>query len=217
MAAAVAFWLALLPVVATTQGAPPVNPVAVDRPDAATAGAAPTAKSPDEIAIPALTDVVIVVDSLITTKTAKTGTEFPIHLADPIRLRGAEVVPAGTMGVGAIVHAATARSMGKAGELVLAARYLDFDGRHILLRSTQLGRRGKDNTDIGFAVAIVALPALFFITGGEVVVPAGTLASARTAALFVLPPGVAAIVPPAPTEGSIPASAAPPATGPAPH
>ncbi len=74
--------------------------------------------------------------------------------------------------------------MGKAGELILAARYLEYQGTRIPLRSLRYGQgRGKDNVGtaavVGFAVSPIITP---FITGGEVRVPAGAEALAKVAA-----------------------------------
>ena len=74
--------------------------------------------------------------------------------------------------------------MGKAGELVLAARYLDYQGTRIPLRSLRYGKgQGKDNVDtaaiVGFAVSGLITP---FITGGEVRIPAGADVWAKVAA-----------------------------------
>jgi hypothetical protein len=58
---------------------------------------------------------------------------------------GSVVAPAGTPGVGEVVHAAHASFGGKAGELILAVRYLELNGTRIPLRSlpirTQTGPR----------------------------------------------------------------------------
>ena len=57
------------------------------------------------------------------------------------------MVPAGTPGVGEVVHAERARFGGKAGELILAARYLDFQGTRIPLRTLRFGaQQGRDNS-----------------------------------------------------------------------
>ena len=65
--------------------------------------------------------------------------------------------------------------MGAAGELVVAARYLDLSGRHLALRSTKLDVAGKSRIDgvstLAVASAATPLPIAmvgFFIKGGEV-------------------------------------------------
>lgn len=201
---------------------PVAAPAAIPAPGVVPVPASVEAASKAGLAdLPALTDVAIAIDTDISTKDAKTGATFPIHLAEPIVIRGVEVVPAGTTGMGEIVHAATSRTMGKAGELVLAARYLDFDGRRLPLRSLKFGKRGKDNTNLGFVLSL-APPfglGLFLVSGGEVRVPSGTIAVARTAAAFALPAAAAARLaglPPAAPPVAAPAMASAPLPAPAP-
>ncbi len=81
------------------------------------------------------------------------------------------------------MHAKKAGGSGAAGELVLAARYLDVDGRHLELRSLRLVPEGnsKINTVNTMMVATAASPIPvslvgFFINGGQAVVPQGTIA-----------------------------------------
>jgi hypothetical protein len=144
----------------------------------------------------ALTEIEIEVADRVSSKTSRPGDRFAIRLADPIVIDGHVVVPAGTPGVGEVVHAAKAGGAGKAGELILAARYLELDGRRIALRSFRYGRRqGKDKSgavNTGNMVAAAVMPAAsligFLVKGGEVDIPAGTLANAKLAAATVLPP-----------------------------
>lgn len=89
-----------------------------------------------------------------------------------------------------------ARAMGKAGELILAVRYLDFDGHRIPLRSLRYGpAQGRDDSGgvlVGSSVVGAFVPIAsalaFLIAGGEIDIPAGTVAHAMTAAEVILPP-----------------------------
>ena len=56
------------------------------------------------------------------------------------------VVPAGTRGRGWVIHADKARFGGKAGELLLGARYLKLGDVEIPLRSMKLGARPPRTT-----------------------------------------------------------------------
>jgi len=122
---------------------------------------------------------------------------FALRLAEPLVVEGRTLAPAGTPGVGEVVHAARARAGGKAGELILAARYLDLNGTRIPLRSLRYGpSQGRDNSgavNTGAMVAAAVLPiaslAGYLIAGGEVRIPGGTRAHAQTAADVVLTPG----------------------------
>lgn len=146
------------------------------------------------IEIPRLTEVEFEILEPLGSKVSRSLDTFAIRLAAPIMIGGVEAVPAGTMGVGEVVHAKKAGGMGAAGELVLAARYLDLGDRRIRLRSMQLktteatSRIGTANA-IGTAGAATVLPVAligFFVKGGEVDVPEGTFASARIAENFTV-------------------------------
>jgi hypothetical protein len=136
------------------------------------------------IVLPALSTVELEIAEPLNSKASKIGQFFAIKLATPILLDGQELVPAGAMGQGEVIHAAKARAMGKAGELILAARYIEHDGKRIALRSFQFGLAGtgKNNSHEALAAGtIVATPLVLIITGGNVDVPVGTKAHAKTA------------------------------------
>jgi len=156
--------------------------------------------------LPALTPVRIEILETMNSATSRIGAHFPIRLAEAIDLPGGGQIPAGATGSGDVVHAAKSRFGGKPGELILAVRYLDLDGIRIPLRSLTYGKaRGLDNTDMATAVNIAAGVLAVFITGGEVNIPAGTVANAKTSAPVTLPMPVPAI----PTPSNEPESGAP--------
>lgn len=140
--------------------------------------------------VPALTVIAIEISEALSSNRSKSRQMFAFTLAEPLTVDGHLVAPKGTPGVGEVVHAAKSGIGGKAGELILAARYLDLDGTRVPLRSLKAGAgQGKDNSGAvmtGGMVAAAALPvaalAGFFITGGEVRVPQGTPATAKVAA-----------------------------------
>lgn len=158
--------------------------------------AAPAAEASACCVIAALTEIEIEIAERVTSKTHRQGSRFAIRLAEPVLVDGRVVVPAGTAGVGEVVHSAKAGGAGRAGELILAARYLELDGQRIPLRSFRHGtRHGKDRTaavNTGNMVAATVLPAAsligFLVKGGEVDIPASTRASAKVAAATLLPP-----------------------------
>lgn len=122
----------------------------------------------------------------IGSKISQSGEVFPIKLAQPVVLDEIEVLPAGIVGEGQIVHAKKAGMAGSGGELVLAARYLDHDGRRIPLRSfkfieagDEILTRGKDNVGIASATNAVIGPLGFLIGGGNTVIAPGTAATAK--------------------------------------
>lgn len=154
------------------------------------------AEAPATLTLAKLTPVVIEILEPLGSKTSKSLDSFSIRLAEPIVVEGAVVLPAGSEGQGEVVHAKKAGGMGAAGELVLAARWLDVGGAQMRLRSMELIEReqGKDRTGtvnaINVASAASPLPIGligYFIGGGNIDIPAGTLASAKLAADFDVP------------------------------
>ena len=162
--------------------APASAPLAAPQPQAAPAPAASLQ------AIPALLPVSIEILADLGSKISKSGDRFPLRLAAPIMVDGVEAVPAGAKGEGEVVHAKKSGGMGAAGELVLAARFVEHSGRRIALRSLRIVSQGKSaiNTVNAINVGSVASPLPvgligFFISGGQAVVPAGTIAEAKVA------------------------------------
>jgi hypothetical protein len=146
--------------------------------------------------VPARTPVEIEIMDAVDSRANHPMDHFAFRLAEPLTIDGHVIAPAGTPGIGEVVHAARARFGGKAGELILAARYLDLNGTHIPLRSLHVGpRQGHDSSATVNTMGMVAaatVPVLslvgFMIAGGEVRVPAGTHANAMTATETVLAP-----------------------------
>lgn len=157
---------------------------------------APAAADSACCTVPARTPIEIEILETINSKANRTGQNFSFRLAAPLTVDGRVVLPAGTLGVGEIVHAERARFGGRAGELILAARHLDFQGNRIPLRTLRFGAQaGRDssgtinNVNLALAATVPALSLIaFMIAGGEVNVPAGTHASAQIAAETSLAP-----------------------------
>jgi len=145
------------------------------------------APSSDCCVLPALTPVRVEISAHLNSAVSKIGDHFAIRLAAPINLDGGLEIPAGIEGVGEVVHAAKSGFGGRAGELLLAARYLDYRGVRIPLRSLifapELGK-SREGTAMGVAIAggLVGGVAAMFISGGEVNIPPGTMVYAKTAA-----------------------------------
>lgn len=142
----------------------------------------PSAPPAGFVRIPANTPVDFEIVDQQSSKTSKIDDMFAIRLVDPVTVNGTAVLSVGTMGRGQIVHAAKARALGKAGELILAARFLSCGDAHIALRGFHLGQSGKNKaTELTVAIATIGFVAapLLFVSGGESIIPAGTHASAR--------------------------------------
>lgn len=146
--------------------------------------------------VPARTPVVIEILDALSSRESSNGQSFRLRLAEPLVLEGHVLIPAGTEGAGEVVHAARARAMGKAGELILAARFLQHGETRIALRTLRFGsNQGRDNSGTVNTIAVASsgtIPVVgmvgYLIAGGEVRVPAGTRATAQTAAELVLAP-----------------------------
>lgn len=185
-----AYLAAALAVALATPLAPEPSAPADSLADAPPPSTMPVAASPACCVLAKMTPVLLTIEVPVDSDKAEIGAMFAIRLAEPIAVAEGLVIPKGTSGVGEVVHAAKSRAMGKAGELVLAARYLDFNGTRIPLRSFRFGKpQGKDNADTAAVVGIVVSALITpFITGGEVRIPAGADAWARVAADVAFPP-----------------------------
>jgi hypothetical protein len=152
--------------------------------------AAPTPSTPAIAApraLPAGTLVEIALTKPVGSKLSKRGDRFGIRLVDDLKLDGVVLLPAGAEGEGEVIHAAPGKMGGGPGELLLAARFIERDGLRVPLKAFKMGRSGRDNVDSAMVVAMVAGPFALFIQGGEVVIPAGTIANAKLAADLPLP------------------------------
>lgn len=162
--------------------------------------AAAVAESPTElVTVPALTPVIIRLEEPISSNKNKPGDHFRITVAEDVRIGDALVIPAGSPGEGEVIHAAKSGAGGKAGELILAARFVRVGDLEVRLRSFALGVAGKDHSGDAFASSFLIGPFAMFVKGGVIAVPTATLGNAKTALEFRLP----AIVSPAPTGQSI--------------
>lgn len=123
----------------------------------------------------------------ISSANSKRGDRFRLRLAEPVLFDGTLALPAGTEGVGEVVHAERSRGGGKPGELLLAARYLSYQGQSIKLRGLKLGGSGRDTSHVALAVATGAGPFAHFIRGKEIEIPAQTQASAKLGETVRLP------------------------------
>jgi len=153
------------------------------------------AQTPEPVTVPALTPVVIRLDEIISSNKHKPGDRFMITVAEDVRVGDVVVIPAGSTGEGEVIHAAKSGAGGKAGELILAARFVRVGETEVRLRSFALGAAGRDRTGDALATSLVAGPFAMFVRGGVITVPHGTLGTAKTALEFKLP--AASVQPPA--------------------
>ena len=149
------------------------------------AAAAPLA---DSDRLPAGTIVELELTEPVASSRNQRGDKFGMRVVEAISVNGRLVIPAGSPATGQVVHAAASSGGGKAGELLLAARTVDAQGKQLSLRGMRLGGAGQARTDaaIGMSAALaVAVPVLaplaLFVKGREIEIPAGTRAHAKLA------------------------------------
>jgi len=168
-------------------------------PGAATAAA-------DAWVIPAGHPIELETGAEVSSKLHQRGYQFPIRLASALVIDGVEVLPAGVTGIGEVTSAAPSGMGGRAGELMINARYLEYNGLRVPLRGMKIGLRGQDNTMAALAVSYAVGPFALFVTGGNIVLPAGTFARAKVAQSVSIPRYAN---PAAASEAAVPAQPAP--------
>ena len=110
------------------------------------------------VTVPALTPVFVRIDDEISSRASKSGDRFRITVAEDVRVGDSVVIPAGTTGEGEVIHAAKPGAGGKAGELIVAARFVRVGENEVRLRSFALGVAGKDKSVDALAVSFIAGP-----------------------------------------------------------
>ncbi len=131
--------------------------------------------------VPANTVIALEILDLLNSSQHKRGDKFRLRVITPVVVGGSTLIPAGSLGVGEIVHAAAARGGGAPGELLIAARSLNIDGQPAPLRGLKLGVTGGDNSAMALGVSFAAGAFAMFIRGREIEIPVGTQVSAKLA------------------------------------
>lgn len=159
------------------------DPVTASTPSAGAAlPALPSKGGPATIA--AGTSVTVRVSEPVTSRTAKRGDYFKFELVNDLRSGAIIVIPAGTKGVGQVVHAAPKGFGGRAGELIVAARYLDTSTGRVTLRKTKFSVAGSDNVGAALTTTMVVPIVGMFITGTSVDLDVGSVLVAEIAVDF---------------------------------
>ena len=108
----------------------------------------------------------------VSSDTNMPGSNFRMEVTDDISIDDAVVIPAGSIAVGEVIHSQRAGAFGKAGELIVSARYVMVGDREIRLRSN-LGSSGQSKVGAAFFVP--------FIHGKQATIPVDTEVLAKTA------------------------------------
>lgn len=130
------------------------------------------------------TSVTLRLKEAVTSRTSKRGDFFTFELVNDIRNGSVVAIPAGTLGVGQVVHSAPKGFGGKAGELIIAARYLETSSGRLALRKTKLSVAGSDNVGAAVAASLVSPVIGIFVTGTSVDLAAGSIIVAETGENF---------------------------------
>ena len=128
------------------------------------------------------------IDRALASDLSKPGERFPISLTEPVMRDGVTLLPAGLTGEGEVVHAAKARWGGKAGELIINARFLNCGAQRVPLGKLRYFAPGESRVGQAFAASMVLTPAMFFISGGNAALPLGARVQAKVTSDVTLPP-----------------------------
>lgn len=141
-----------------------------------TATASPAASSATLLSGTALT---VSLDAELSTATNKVGDRFPVTVVADVVEQGIVVIPKGTAGYGEVTFATRKGGFGKQGILGISLRYLDLNGRQVMLdgRYREEGR-GNDGAAAAtmFAVGIFAI----VVKGKTATIPKGRELKAHT-------------------------------------
>jgi hypothetical protein len=152
---------------------------------------APAGHAAPDPAAPALLPANAVVElemvDAVSSQTSKRGDLFHMRVVQPLRVGERELVPAGTVAVGQVVHAQKSGAGGRGGELILAARFLEMPQGQVKLRAS-LGAAGAARVKSSLALSFAVGPLALFVKGKTVSLPAGAALSARIAADTLLSP-----------------------------
>lgn len=209
---------------AQAQGAPaatapaPAPAMSAAAPTAVAVVAAPTDTGPC-CHIAAGTPIRLELTDKVTSRDQKRGDKFGLKLAEPLVVGGIVVLPQGVQGVGEVVDAGSSGMGGAPGKLLLAGRYLTWNGQQIPLRGLKIGGAGKDHSQLAMGVGL-AVGGVFglLVHGGNIEVLAGTQADAKIANDLQLPPAPLQAMPATTASGpdasspALPSANAPAAT-----
>lgn len=175
------------------------------QPEAAAIVAVPAAAVTTGSFLPTNTEVMLRINSELSSKKAKEGTAFTLTVASDVMMGNNIIIPRGTPAYGEVTWRTGKGAFGKSAKMDVEMRYIDLGGRRIPL-SGKFRQEGKGNTGaaVGAAVAVGVFGA--FVTGKSAVIEQGREFKVYTTepVPVVIPPAATAPVPiPAPTTAAI--------------
>lgn len=159
------------------------------------------------------TEVRMTLEEALSSKSARVGQRFRMRVAEPVRVDGHVIVPAGTPAVGEVTRVERKGAFGKSGKLDVRVLHLDLGENRIRLTGTN-SDEGAGGTAATVAVAVVAGVFSAFVTGKSAELPVGTqmvgyLESDTPVIVEALPSAPPPIVIPASAVAPAPAAEAP--------
>jgi hypothetical protein len=157
---------------------PAQAPIAAPAPVAASATPAPApadvAKvAPGKLVLAEGTDVPLVFDEDISSKTAAEGDPVAFVLADDIKVGDVVVAKAGSKAFGEVTNAKKSGMMGKAGELNVRLDYLKAGDVKVRLRGAK-GKEGESGTGAAVALTVLFGPIGLIKHGSNIDIKKGT-------------------------------------------
>ncbi len=148
----------------------PVNPVALTWPTGVTAGTPTVAES---AVLPSNTEIVIKMNSELSSKKARPGDIFVASVSQDVMLGNMVVIPRGTAAHGVVTYRTGKGSFGKSAKMNYEIRSLELNGQRIPV-SGQFRQEGGGNTGatVG-ALAAAGVIGGLFVTGRSAIVEAG--------------------------------------------
>lgn len=167
---------------------------AVNQVPALAAPTVPEQVTPMEAELPLNTEILLAMNSEITSTSHRAGDTFTLSVAQDVRIGEEIVIPRGTRAVGEITWRTGRGAFGKSGKMNIALRYVDLNGQRIPVEGTYR-QEGEGNTLATVGGVILVGVFAGFITGSRARIPAGRELAARTAVAvpFVLSDGRARI------------------------
>jgi len=156
---------------------------------------APVAAVAAQAMLPAGSDVLLRLNSQISSRDQRIGDTFPLTVVSDVAVDGRVVIPAGTRAVGQVTWRTGRGSFGKSGKIELTMRYLDMSGQRIPIAGF-FRQEGEGNTGatIGAVIAAGVIGGLI-VHGRTARVPEGREFTAQTVdAIPLATPGDAAAI-----------------------
>ncbi|MGD0830732.1 MAG: hypothetical protein ABR907_07305 [Terracidiphilus sp.] len=150
---------------------------------------APAQNQPAELLLSEGTDVPLLFDEDISSKSSAEGDEVTFVLAEDIKVGDVVVVKAGAKAQGEVTNAKKAGMMGKAGELNVRLNYLKVGSAKIKIRGTK-GKEGESGTTGAIVLTVLFGPIGLIKHGKDIDIKKGTALKAYVSDDIKLPAAI---------------------------